>query len=345
MQMSGLAMGNLDEMSADTSFGKVMKRMLSWPGANVKPAAGEQVRIMSPVVKPSRPVEVRRLTRRAGDTNDATVVSFLVGLRTVESRVVFGILNGILYQIAFAELRTKRQLGYRVNAGISPMSNVDYVSIVVQGDQLKADMVEGAVEYVYNVAFPEALANMTHDEFSAHKKSFETMLLEPPAKSDDEYQHFWGPLKEGTGDCFGLASEMLSYLRSDVTGKEVLIEAWNKIAYPTAGRTKLVVKHFAEKVPPRPSKKAAIEIWREQGVPESAFERLSKEYDETVVFDKVDSGIRLQIARNSTFYPPTSICKRGGDNGHNVSLVGGRVQHVHNGRMLRESKTFLAADG
>jgi secreted Zn-dependent insulinase-like peptidase len=266
-----------------------------------------------------------------GDTNDATVVSFLVGVRTVESRVIHGILTGILYQTAFAELRTNRQLGYRVNAGISPMGNVDYVSIVVQGDQLAADKVEGAIEYVFSVAFPESLAKMTDEEFEAHKSSFETSLLEPPTSKNDEYQHFWGPLQEGSGDCFGLPDEMLTSLRKDVTSKEVLVNAWNKIAYPEEGRTKLVVKHFATSVPPRPSAAEAETIWRKQGVPESAIARLSKEYKETRVLDTANSQLRMEIARNGTYFPSTTICKRaaGGVHNHNASLVERKSLRAH----------------
>merc|ERR1719487_2257292 len=104
----------------------------------------------------------------------------LVGVSTVENRVINYLLGQILSTIAFTELRTQQQLGYVVEAGAGGVSNVQYMSTAVQGNKLGADEVEAAMEQVHYVAMPEHLRNMTDQEFQNYKSSFEEALLEPP---------------------------------------------------------------------------------------------------------------------------------------------------------------------
>lgn len=309
MQISALAMGNLDQVATEAAYGKIRSRAQKWKGASAIPAEGEEVRHTSPVIKPGKSVEVRTRNKRAGDGNHATVVSFLVGVMTVESRVLYGILTGILHNVAYSELRTNRQLGYVVNGGISPMSNVHYTSVVVQGDVLDSDAVEAAIEYVYSIGVPSSLKNMTSDEFKAHVASFEEQLLMPPAKFQEEFGHFWSPISMG-GQCVDLKGEMLAYLRESVKSKEQLVAAWNEIAYPKEGRLKLLVKHFGGEVPPRPSLTNQQAAWRKEGLPESSIERLSVEYGNTDVYDKVDSQTRHSIAATGSLYPTDLHCTR-----------------------------------
>jgi secreted Zn-dependent insulinase-like peptidase len=334
--MQGLAMGNLGEASAKAAFDKVLTRTQSWEGAKTVPAADEKVRRISPVVKPSTPVEVRRLSRRQGDTNDATVVSFLVGPRTVESRVMGALLTGILHNSAYSYLRTTKQLGYIVSAGVSPMSNVDYVSVVVQGDVLKADKVEAQIEYVYSVLMPQELANMTDVQFQGHKESLRQKLLAPPTDFAEEFSHFLGPLTEESPDCLGLQSEMLTHLTT-ITSKDLLVKEWERIAYPDT-RTKLVVKHFAGSVPTRPSLIEAQAIWKDAEIPATYVKRLTKEYETSKVYDKADSSTRADILKNGgTLYPPDVNCKR-------VSASPSLLDVVHMRKMKTPRQESIGSD-
>jgi len=309
LQLTGLAVGNIDEKDSKDSFIKVQKRAATWKGATASPAKGQEIRRFAPVVSPGKPVELRRLNQRPGDTNDAIVVSVLVGVSTVESRVIYGLLSSILHNAAYSELRTNRQLGYVVNAGISPLANVQYVSCVVQGERLRADDLEGAVEYVYSDLMPKTLKNMSKAEFESHKSSLEQQLLTPPDSFDDEFNHFWSPISEG-GNCFNLADEMLGYLRSGI-GRKDLIEAWNKVMLPSSGiRQKVVVKHFAKEVPERPSEKDAQASWSKQGVPDSVMEMMKKEREQALVLDKADSEARASIVASGAYFATDLHCTR-----------------------------------
>jgi hypothetical protein len=235
----------------------------------------------------------------------------MVGLRTVETRVLHGLLTGILHNNAYSYLRTTKQLGYIVSAGISPMSNVDYVSVVVQGDAMKADKVEAQIEYVYSVLMPKELADMTDTQFQAHVASLKQKLTLPPTKYNEEFDHFWGPLAQGeeSAACLNLQNEMLAYLAT-VTSKDALVNEWNRIANPSDPRTKIVVKHFAKEVPKRPTLVEAQAIWKDANIPDAYIERLTKEYNAATEYNKADSTTRADVLKNGgTFYPTTVNCQ------------------------------------
>jgi secreted Zn-dependent insulinase-like peptidase len=304
--LQGLAMGNLDNTAAKLAFEKVLMRAQTWEGAKAVPGPDEKLRLRTPIVKPSAPLEIRRLNRRPGDTNDATIVSFLVGPRTVESRVLHGLLTGILHNQAYSYLRTNKPVGYIVAAGLNPIGNVDYVNVLVQGDSLRADKVEALIEYVLSVIMPRFLLNMTDDHFDSQKESFMQKLLRPPTKFSGEFGHFWEPLLE-SADCLNLQSEMLAYLTSAATSKNALVDEWNRIAYPSNLRTKIVVKHFAKAVPARATLNELQASWKAEGIPDDYVSRLTKEYTSTVVYDKVDSTTRADILKKGgTFFPDRS---------------------------------------
>jgi len=216
----------------------------------------------------------------------------------------------VLKTIAYTELRTSRQLGYVVNAGIQAVGNVQYVSCVVQGDKLNADKMEGAVEHVLTTVMPQALADMPEEQFHTHVQSMKEMLLQPPSNINEEFAFFLGPIAEG-GNCFHIRDEMLDYLLSGTITKDLLLSSWNAIIAPQTGiRNKLLVKHFGKQVPPRPSKEESKQLWAEQKVSEKSIALLEREYDASVVLDKVDSEERKKLAETGTFYATDINCKR-----------------------------------
>jgi secreted Zn-dependent insulinase-like peptidase len=354
MKATALTMGNIPQENASAMFQKVNGLIKAWPGARAKPAAGEEVRHVVPVVKPAKPVEVRRMNQRPGDPNDVVVVSFLIGVKTIENQITSRLLSAVLDNIGYAELRTNRQLGYVVHAGISPLSNVHYVSVVVQGAKQNADEMEGAVEYVFAELMPNALKSMTDDEFTKQKASLREGILKPPRTFVEEFSYFWTQLSQG-GNCTDVADEMLQHLDSPDVTKESLAQAWQEMYNPSEGmRTKVVVKHFAHAVPQRPTKDQAKHIWKKQKVPRSAFAQLEREYDEAFVFDKARTAERKEIMeKGGTYYPTTLNCKRAAvstetvysilaDQNASQVVVSDSREKLRPGRRMGQEGTFLA---
>lgn len=308
LRLTSLVMGNVDEEEARKAITTCIGS-LHTPSRTEKDVqeAGEPERVM-PVVKLVKPVEIRKKNPRVGDSNDAVVLSLIAGVSTVQSRVVLGILGQILSAVAYNELRTAKQLGYVVNAGTSQVSNVQYVSCVVQGNALKADSVEAAIEHVLTHLMPKRLLKLTDKEFAAHKDSFRQDLLRPPVKFADEVNHFWGPVVQG-GQCFDLRSNMVRYLDESLKSKDALVEAWTKLATPAKGtRSKMVVKYFANSVPSRPTLANATSTWKKQGVAESSLSLLAREYEQTQIFDRADSKTRQQLVKEGGYFPLDMNC-------------------------------------
>jgi len=308
MRLTSLAMGNIGEQDANSAISTFVGGLRT-PGRvdNDSKDAGEPERV-APVVRIRKPIEIRRKNPRADDPNDAVVLSIITGVSTVRSRVVQGLLGQILNAVAYNELRTARQLGYVVNAGTSQTSNVQYVSCIVQGNALKADAVEGAIEYVFTHLMPKRLANLTDKEFAAYKSSMRQDLMQPPLRFQDEISHFWGPIAQG-GQCFDLRSNMLKYLDESLHSKDALIKEWAGLANPTEGiRMKLAVKYFAGSVPPRPTLESAASTWAEQGVTDSALSLLRREYHKTKVLDHADSKIREELVKEGGYFPRDLHC-------------------------------------
>jgi len=313
LRLSALAMGNFAREDVHKTV-KVVAAGVRGPQG--EPAAQAQVELITPIVKLTRPVELRKKNPRNGDHDDAVVVTFIAGVTDVAMRVVFGLLGQILNPIAENELRTNMQLGYVVNSGVVSLSNVQGLSVVVQGNKSKADLMEAAVMRVYTKLLPERLQNLTDDEFASYKHSFSQSILQPPLGFSDEYDHFWGPVAQG-GQCFELQDEMLKYLKETVKSKDVLIEAYNRLLFPDSGhRKKLVVKYFAGDTPShRPTLQQAVKNWKEQEVPEKAIKQLSDEYKQlsddwgkTLILDKADSEVRARLLKEGGYYSTDLNC-------------------------------------
>lgn len=309
LRLTSLAMGNMAKQQASETVASFVDGIqIPNEGGKSLNHNGEPERV-APVPKFISPVEIRAKNPRVGDPNDAVVISLVSGVSTVRNRVVLGILGEIIRAVAYNELRTSQQLGYVVNAGTSQVSNVQYVSCIVQGNVMKADDVEAAIEHVYTNLMPKKLAELTETEFQAYKNSFRQELMQPPQKFQDEIMHFWGPVAQG-GKCFDLRRSLAQYLDESLHSKDELVKEWKNLATPTEGlRKKIVVKYFAEKIPPRPSEENAAATWAKQGVDDSAVSLLRREYHSTKVFDHMDSKVRDQLVKEGGYYPQELHCE------------------------------------
>jgi len=314
-QFTVLAMGNLDEQKVREMEGILTSSVQRLQG-NVTVAADAEVERVTRVVVPTQPVEVRAKNPRQGDPNDAIVVSFVAGVATIESRVVLGLIERLLQPLAYEELRTNMQLGYVVNSGVIQLSNVQIISMIVQGTKLKADELEPVVQNVYMNLMPQRLANLTQDEFDVMKDSFKGSLIQKPFYIMSEVEHFWGTIQSDS-HCFHLHDSMLRFLDT-LASKDALVKAWSSIVTaPTADiRRKLVVKYFAgDELPARPTEAAAVAAWEKQGLSTEHVQLLQREYKQALVVDGATSAVREQLLRNSTYFPADLHCDAGGSSG------------------------------
>lgn len=306
LKLLALAMGNLGQDEAHQALAGLSSGLVvpQWASKDQVLSVDGSMHVdrVLPVVDPSAPVEIRKQNPRPGDPNSVAIVTLLYGVGTVEGRVLLSILGQLLQSAAFDELRTKRQLGYVVSGGASQISNVLYVSTVVQGTKLGADDLEAAIESVFGSNMPELLKAMTPLEFKSQLKSFREELLQPPLGPSDELSHFWEPLKQG-GDCLEVRDEMLRYLSSGRLTQQLLIDTWLGLATPSSGaRKKITVKYFPNGVPARPTLAAAKDMWAKQGVPKTSWPMLTEELSKVMVFNNASSAVRQTLLGSGSSY-------------------------------------------
>jgi len=307
LELTALVVGNLEKSQGQEVLATTVAGLQNM-SVKVGQGTGELM-LVTPVVDPGRPLELRKQNPRADDPNDVAVVTLLDGVSTVESRVLYGILGQILSQLAYDELRTEKQLGYVVSAGELQISNIQAVSIVVQGTALDADSMEAAIEHVYFQSMPKLLANLTDEDFQSYKAALKHQLLEPPLNIGEEFSHWWS-LVSMHGACLGLRNEMLTYLEKFVESKKQLVEAWSKLVLPASGaRKKVAVKYFAKQVPPRASKEEADELFKQFGLQGQDLAVLARERNLSAVQRRADSAARAELARLGGYFPRTLHCE------------------------------------
>mmetsp|Transcript_100249 Transcript_100249/g.283755 ORF Transcript_100249/g.283755 Transcript_100249/m.283755 type:complete len:1075 (-) Transcript_100249:44-3268(-) len=312
LQLTSLAMGNLPQSQAAELVQQAAAGVQSQERRNsLTTSSDAKVNLITPVVNPGQPIELRAKNPRDGDPNDVAVVALLGEVKTVESRVLLGLVGKILGTEAYNELRTVRQLGYVVQGGAASFSNVMAVKVMVQGIALDADQAEAAIHAVITDFMPRRLAGLKQEELESMKSALLNELVIPPVGASEEVGHFWGPVQQG-GQCFQLQNEMIAFLNTTgAVTKKALQETWTALAMPSEGiRKKVVAKYFAKKVPPLPLAAEAAAMWTKQGVPQEHQALLKRELARTLVVDRADSDARERILQTGGYFPRELKCSR-----------------------------------
>merc|ERR1719253_2086901 len=217
-----------------------------------------------------------------GDTNHATInVYQLPQPPTITERVQLLLLGNMLYRAAFDELRTSRQLGYVVSAGVSPHGPVGELKVLVQGTKATPDQVDGYIEEMLD-NFQHDLHHMEAEEFENYKRGLHTTLAKDDQTMHAEAARFWHAIRDESY-CFNKkelsvaaleeikAASELSAFFSELRGKDL---------------TKVSVKVYAEE--------AKANVTQAVGT-------------ETVAFFAQKGAADLR-PKNPQYYPNTHLC-------------------------------------
>jgi len=258
------------------------------------------------VVRPARPVELRARSPR-GDGTHVMLMSILVGVGSLRQRVLLGLISQVLQEVAFAELRTRLQLGYTVGGSVSAISNVLTISCFVQSEVALPDLAEAHCDQVLSVLVPSALEQLSSGDFANIKESFRLALLQPPLSPSEEMEHFWAPIL--LGRCFSASEQMLAYLPS--VEKSHVLAAW-KAAVDAKARTKVVVKLFGGGQDPGDAGgNATVAALQKVGAPGALQRRAERERRRTaVLLGQANSTVRQHLLSlpSAGFYPQTLSC-------------------------------------
>merc|ERR1719204_1893366 len=187
---TAFAMGNVAGDEVTHLVGQVVGEMQKVHTPNKASIEGLAVKRLAPIVDIQGPVELRKMNPRPKDGNDVTVVTFVHGVATIESRAAFTMLGRLVGRLAFQKLRAEEQLGYVVWGMEAKLSNVLMLQIAVQGNAKRADEVEAYIEHFLSQVVPERLAEFTQESWVSFRQSVKDSLLQPPVDTGEEVQHF-----------------------------------------------------------------------------------------------------------------------------------------------------------
>lgn len=308
-----LAMGNVYHDEASKSAYDIVKGIRSvGSGATPIPNDKASVEYFKPVLNMHVPVELRKSSPKQGDPNQVTVVSLYAGVATIQKRVIMNLLGQMLKPTAYGYLRTSLQLGYVVSAGTGLLSNVLYLSVIVQGVAKPPDEMEAHIEYVLTKMFPDRLASLSQSEFQSYKDSVANKMLEKPRTPSAEFSHAWAPVAGEA--CPQLAEQELKLLNgSFFKTKDPLVKAYNDMVFPKNQlRKKFTVKYFAGRAPPKPNAEAIAASFEKAGISPSSstMSMLKLEHAKTVIANEANSGVRRGLRKLGEYYPTDLICGR-----------------------------------
>lgn len=318
LSMTALAIGNLADLQSTEVLSQIVSSVQrpSWVSPKPVPKNATVEEVM-PVVNIKRPIEVREANPRHGDPNDVAVVSLIHGVTDVPSRVILGIASALLGTAAFDNLRTQQQLGYVVGGGMSTISNVNLVRVVVQGTKVNADEAEAAIEGLLTSTMPKILRDLSVDDFKGQVDAYRQQLLEPPLAASDEVTHFWAHITQG-GRCMDLLDQVLQFLDSPACSKQLLLDTWNNLVFGKSDkgdksmlRKKITVKYFASKgdeAPTRLSLEQAQKLWQKHGVAPDGMKILAEEFGDTRLVSKSNSKVRQELIKEGGYFPTDLNC-------------------------------------
>jgi len=237
MKRSRLTMfflGNIPSKRAETMASLVENALLE------DDVLAEDQAFESSVVHPNPNTVVRVHNPIPHDTNHATVnVYQWPEPPTIAQRVNLMMLGSMLHRKAFDELRTTRQLGYVVSAGVVPHGPIGEIRVLVQGTKATPDTVDGYIETMMQ-HFEKDLAEMSDSEFENRKDGVRVQLSKHDQTQSAEAGRYWHAIRDQSY-CFNKKELSLDALEK-MKDKSALLKFWKELT--AEKRTKVSVQVF-----------------------------------------------------------------------------------------------------
>merc|ERR550514_2361643 len=141
------------------------------------------------------------------------------------------LLGSMLHRKAFDELRTTRQLGYVVSAGVVPHGPIGELRVLVQGTKATPETVDGYIETMLS-NFETDLAEMSDSEFENRKDGVRVQLSKHDQTQSAEAGRYWHAIRDKSY-CFNKKELSLDALEKmkDKSALQVLEAAHDREAH------------------------------------------------------------------------------------------------------------------
>ncbi|KAJ1335357.1 insulysin [Microdochium nivale] len=154
------------------------------------------------------------------------------------------LLDQILHEPAFDQLRTKEQLGYIVFTGVCPGATTYGFRVIIQSEK-KPEYLESRVD-LFLAAQGAALEKMSDADFESHKRSVVNKRLEKLKNLDQETGRHWAQI---ANEYYDFAASQEDAARVTQLTKDDMIHFYRTFITPTsAERAKLAIHLIAQGV-------------------------------------------------------------------------------------------------
>ncbi|KAI0010148.1 LuxS/MPP-like metallohydrolase [Xylariaceae sp. FL0662B] len=167
------------------------------------------------------------------------------GDRTIRAKTQ--LLDQIMHEPAFDQLRTKEQLGYVVFSGLRGTATTYGFRFIIQSERT-SDYLESRIDS-FLVAQTASLADMSDTEFESHKRSVIIKRLEKLKNLDQETGRHWTQI---ANEYYDFEAAQRDAVRVKELTKTEMVEFYNTYVNPTSPtRAKIVVQLIAQGTSPK----------------------------------------------------------------------------------------------
>ena len=178
------------------------------------------------------------------DTNSSTVNLYMVGELDMRATAMLSLINHLVKEPAFSQLRTTEQLGYIVHTQVK--TNGDHIKsllILIQGDSYDAAYLDERIE-AFVAGFRSTLVGLSADDYTKTVESLKQSLLEKNKNLGEESWKHWKAIKNESYEFFRL--EKIAESLDHVTLLD-LVCFYDRYLSPTSPyRRKLSVQMFGK---------------------------------------------------------------------------------------------------
>ncbi|KAJ2425098.1 metalloprotease [Coemansia sp. RSA 2531] len=223
--------------------------------------------------------------------NSAIECSIYCGLQSDKRQVVLlEILQEVVHDSFFAQLRTKHQLGYKVSASSSSyLGGRSVLTLRIEGESNPMFMTLHINRFIHEMQ--QRLIDMTDEQFDNRVKSLINIYQERMKNIDEEADIYNGHICSNTYN-FNLCDIKVGFLQSISKGE--LLELWNKCVNPSTAPayTRLDVQMWSTKI-----WKPTVSDFKEYSAKTLAlYGCLHSEGNDALDIGKVDEFISMAIA-------------------------------------------------
>lgn len=184
--------------------------------------------------------------------NNAAVQVLIQSLeKTEKDHVLIEILDAIVHEAFYDDLRTKQQLGYIVSSGVKAVENTRAISFVVQSSVVSSEkLIEAVLKFLGDVR-SKYLEPLNEGDVTVYSKNLLDKKTEPDKRLSTEVTRNWAEISSGRFQFERVQAEAACLI--DIT-KEDILQFWDNVFIGEPGGRRILITEVVPRTGPASSK-------------------------------------------------------------------------------------------